>query len=158
MILRHNFDILRKFKKRSFLNHADFVAKGYIRRNERALGVHRVVPGVMSIVAAYYVDAEAGIFQLAFHIYALTKKAKINTITSTMLSTLTTKIVGRKSVKGAKSNTANIELYRTELVRLGHLKALKREDNGLESNSSRKKGIGYIVPMERALEFSSFRK
>jgi len=115
-----------------------------------------VVPGIVNIVASYYLDGEAGIFQLAFNIYSLTKKANHHTITIKMVHKLTTKLLERGSAKGAKVSTADIDFYCTELVRLGYLKALKQ--NGLESKSCRKMGIGYVIPMEKGLEFSTFRK
>jgi len=155
--VRHYFDILRKFQKRSFLNHGDCVVRGFVRKKQRVLGDRHVVPGIVGIVATYYVDGEAGIFQLGFNIHALTKRANLRTISDKILRKLMVKFLERRAIVGTAVNAKRIDFYRAELVRLGYLKVEDRRLNGLESNAIDSMGPVYTIPLGKQIEFSCLK-
>merc|ERR1711971_1008917 len=62
MAMNHNLSVLRQFRRRPFVLHSKDVLRGWIRQNEP----HHVVPGIVQLVSSYYMDSEAGIFQVGY--------------------------------------------------------------------------------------------
>jgi len=103
-----------------------------------------MLPVLVDIVGSYYMDLEAGIFQLAFKIRAMMLRSKIDSVSKRSVKALTTKLVNRCAVEGAKASTKDPEFYFDELVRRGFLKP-----------STRSK---YRFPMVKDLEFTYFKR
>jgi len=109
------------------------------------------------MVGSYYMDLEAGIFQLAFNIRAKMLKAQVNCIPKKAVQAVTAKVMKRRAVKGAAASTKDPQFYFGELVRRGFLKPDRR---GLVKPSSTEKvqsAIMYRFPMAKVLEFSYFK-
>jgi len=142
-----DYDILRKFEKIAFLNHGDHVFRGYIRRNESVLG-HQAMPiCLVDIVGLYYMDQEAGIFQLAFHIRETMKSVKISSISKRIAKKMIVKMMRRDAVKGAAANTKEPAFYFDELIRTGFLLPCSPRAHS-------QKAVKYMFPFFKEWEFS----
>jgi len=112
-----DFDIIRKFKKRSFLNHGDHVFRGYFRQKECLLDGKPMDSYYIDIVGVYFMDLEAGIFQIAFKIQTKMLKSNLNWVTKKDIEALTVKLMSRRAVEGSNASTKDPEFYFNELVR-----------------------------------------
>ena len=153
-VLRHNFDVMHQFKRRCFLIDGQAVLRGFIRRNECLLEGRRVVPGIVDLCASYYVDDEAGIFQIGHKLHRILKKAKRHSITMEMARALTDKYLESKGDQTAMWRETKSALFCSELVRLGYLVPAPPRTNGAGLSASRSSVTVYRIPMEKELEFS----
>jgi len=142
------------------------VLKGFIRRNESQLNGRRVVPGIVEIVASYYVDGEAGVFQFGHKLHRILKKAKRRGVSLKMVRALMEKYLSQKASATIKADV-DIEFCCDELVRLGYLVPIqKRSSEGrsimIPNNTANGGQDGewtlYRIPMDKVLEFTCLQQ
>jgi len=145
-ILSHNLGVIHSFKKKPFLLYAENVLRGFMRRNESECG--RMVPGIVDIVSAYYVDEEAGIFQLGHRLHRVLKKTPRRTMSLPTARALTERHFEQKGRGMVSVKVVDINFVCNELVRLGYLVPIRGRCDGISGSNK------YQFPMQKVLEFT----
>jgi len=133
--------------------HSKDVLRGWIRQNEP----HHVVPGIVQLVSSYYMDSEAGIFQVGYKLYRVFQKAAKLTFSKEMAILLIASWLEPKCLRSGL-DAVDAEACCDELIRLGYFKATlldHESEEGFEANPLK---TMYRIPMDKLLEFSYVRK
>jgi len=149
-ILQHNFSVIHHFKKRLFLQYGENVLRGFIRRNESDLQGRRVVPGIINICISYYVDDEAGIFQIGHRLHRVLRKSRRRTIALKTVRAFLEQYVQNKGRGMISVKNVDIDFICNELVRLGYLVPIGKGTRSCELSETNL----YQIPMGKVLEFT----
>ena len=148
--LSDDFTFLKRFKNKLFIVHGPTVLNGYIREQS---AITHIPSEIGDLCSLYYIDGEAGIFQIAYKLHRALTKANRRAITMDIVRTLITKYFG---IQCDGEMNENIDFWCSELVRLEFLVEIKPKTTGMLKESLISKL--YEIAMNKAITFNCLFK